>query len=298
MTALKRGQLTGKSDLYISLRNKSGSPVQPAEIYYNLYDFTTGQEILLPPSNRAPVNTSVGEYFASFAIPVDANLGEYRIRWFTRQQISGRQVEIVQKFSIVQDPVQLVNLPGASSVENDVVRSLRVLLRDNSPARNYHFQPPSGEESVNQFNRVFGYIWEDAELLEFLKVAADTINLAPPATNYYTIDQMMMARRAWRSLLLNGGVIYATQALAINWVSEEFGYSISGVSLDIEKSSKYQSLMNDAQARFDNSLEQAKQTVIHFLGLKQPKYGMGVRSSFGPAIGGGGTITPRKFVGL
>lgn len=298
MTALKRGQSLGRNDLFIFLKNQDGSPAQPAEVYYNIYDFTTGQEVLLPPSGRNPINASVGEYFASFIIPTDANLGEYRIRWFTRKSHGGRQVEIVQKFSIIQDQVQLVNLPGSTAVENDLVRSLRILLRDSSPNRNYHFMPPAGEESVNQFTRVFGFVWEDMELLEYLKVASDAINLIPPATNYYTLDQMMMARRPWRSLLLTGAMVYALQALSINWVQDEFSYSIGGVSLDLEKSSKFQSLMNDAQARFDSSVEQAKLTVIHFRGLKQPKYGMGVRSSFGPAVGGAGTITPRKFVGL
>jgi len=297
MTALKRGQSLGRNDLFIFLKNNDGSPQQPAEITYDIYDFTTGVEHLLPPSGRIPVNSSVGEYFASFIVPTDANLGEYRIRFKFKKTHSGKTYEVVQKFSVVQDAVQLVNLPGATTIEHDLVRSLRILLRDMDPSRNFHFMPPSGEESVNQFTRVFGHVWEDYELLEFLRVASDSINLIPPATNYYTLDSMILNRRPWRSLLLTGGMVYALNALAINWVQDEFSYSIGGVSLDLEKSSKFQSLASDAQARFDSSVEQAKLTVIHFLGLKQPKYGVGIRSSFGPSIGGA-SMTPRKFVGL
>jgi hypothetical protein len=294
----KRGQeVAGRDGLSIFLKGKDGTPKNVAEITYSIYDNTTGTEVLLNPPNRPPVNSGVGEYSANFFIPIDANLGEYRIRWYTREYINSRQVEIVQKFAIVENQTQIVNLPGSSSNELDLVRGLRIMLRDNSPGRNYHFTPPTGEESINKYNRVFGYLWEDAELLEFLNFSNDSINMYPPRTGYATLDQLMQQQRTWRTLLITGAMVHAINAMALNWISEEFDYTIGGVSLSIEKSSKYQSMASDAQARFQEFITQAKDTLKFVIGLKQSKYGIGIRSAFGPSLQSP-TISPRRFIGV
>jgi hypothetical protein len=283
--------------LNIFITSKDKTPKNAAEITYSLYDFTTGVEVLLPPSNRVPHNQSIGEYYASFVVPMDANLGAYRLRWNFREYTGSKMCQVLQPFAIVQDATQIVTIPGISHHELDLIRGLRILLRDNNPARNYHFMPPSGEESVNQFTRVFGYIWEDNELLEFLKVSNDSLNMYPPQTFYETLDQLMTQHRNWRTLLLTGATVYALQAVSSNWIVDEFTYSIGGVSLDIEKSAKYQSLMNDAQTRFQEFVVAAKETVKIIRGLKQSRYGVGIRSSFGPNVGRG-ALTPRRFLGI
>ena len=294
----KRGQELGRANgLNIFITSKDKTPKNAAEITYNVYDFTTGVEVLLPPSNRIPHNPSIGEYYAPFVIPMDANLGAYRLRWNFREYTGSKMCQVLQPFAVVQDATQIVTIPGISNSELDLIRGLRILLRDNNPARNYHFMPPSGEESVNQFTRVFGYIWEDCELLEFLKVSNDSINMYPPQTFYETLDQLMTQHKNWRTLLLTGATVYALQAVSTNWVADEFSYSIGGVSLDIEKSAKYQSLMNDAQSRFQEFVVAAKETVKIIRGLKQSRYGVGIRSSFGPNVGRG-ALTPRRFLGI
>lgn len=294
----RRGQeLSRANGLNIHLKAKDGTPKNAAEIAYSIYDFTTGVEVLLPPSNRIPINASVGEYYASFIVPLDANIGKYRIRWQMREYLNSPQAQVVQEFAVVGDATQVVSVPGITPVEFDLIRGLRIMLRDNNPARNYHFVPPAGEETVNQMNRVFGFIWEDQELLEFLRFSNDSINMYPPATNYATLDQLMVQRRSWRTLLFTGAMVHAINALALNWIHEEFGYSIGGVSLDLEKSSKYQSMAGDAQERFKEFATQAKDTVKIIAGLKQSRYGVGIRSSFGPSVGRG-ALTPRRFIGL
>ena len=52
--------------------------------------------------------------------------------------------------------------------------------------------------------------------------------------------------------------------------------------------------MND---QFDKQLERAKGTVKIVRGLQQPRFGIGIRSSFGPFTGKG-VLTPQKFVGF
>ena len=98
-------------------------------------------------------------------------------------------------------------------------------------------------------------------------------------------------------MVLTGAMVYALEALAINWVAEEFDYSIGGVSLSIEKSSKYQSMSESAQSRFETMVEAAKETVKIMRGLKQSRFGIGIRSSFGPSVGRG-ALTPRRFLGI
>ncbi len=298
MATFKRGQELSRSDgLFFYLKTRSNAMRNAAEIFYNIYDFTTGVEVLLPPAGRAPVNPAVGEYYANFVIPRDANLGRYVIRWFFRQSTGGRQVEIYERFDVVDNPTQLVTIPGITPVEFDLVRGLRIMLRDNNPDRNYHFVPPAGEESINQFTRVFGYLWQDEELLEFLRLSLDSINSKPPMTFYRSLDELIARMSPWRTVLLRGSMVHAIQAIALNWVQEEFDYSIGGVSLSIEKSSKYQGMMNDIMASVNEDIIAAKETVKIFRGLQQSRYGIGVRSSFGPSVGRG-ALTPRRFMGI
>lgn len=171
------------------------------------------------------------------------------------------------------------------------------LLVSNSPDRNYHFRPPAHETTIGQFNRVFGFIWEDEELQEYIQRALDRISAAPPRTYFATCDQLVQNRPEWRTLLLNGAMMDALFALMVNWISDEFDYSIGGVSLTIERSSKYESAYNAMKDSFESQLERAKQTVKYIKGLQQPKYGIGIRSAFGPYTGRG-SLTPRKFVGF
>ena len=75
-------------------------------------------------------------------------------------------------------------------------------------------------------------------------------------------------------------------------------YSIGGVSLSIEKSSKYESLKSNAEGQFKEMLNDGKtRTEKYIKGLKQSRYGVGVRSSFGP-VTGKGVLTPRKYLGV
>jgi hypothetical protein len=300
-----RGQQTGRNDLNIFLVNANNTPVNAYEISYALYDFTTGYEVLVGLPIMTPVNPSVGEYYVSVIIPLDANIGDYRIRWTFREVAGGSVQQVVQEFS-VQDRAGLSTnsasmITGgainASAIEYDLMGRLRILLRDNNPDRNYHFRPPAHEETVQQFSRVFGYIWEDVELQEYLQRSMDSISAAPPRTPFQSVDQMVAYRPEWRTLLLTGAMYHALTALRLNWISEEFNYSIGGISLDLERSSKYEGAAQAASDQFDKQLEKAKATVNVIRGLQQPRFGMGIRSAFGPYTGRG-QLTPAKFVGF
>jgi hypothetical protein len=292
-----RGQQLGKGDLNIFLDGSNGTPVNAAEISYALFDFTTGREALLGPPRRRPANPSVGEYYASVLIPNDANLGNYRVRWTFREIVGGPVQQVLQEFVVADKSVVFPTGPEFSEIERDCIRRLRILLRDNNPDRNYHFRPPAHEDTVRQFNRVFGYIWQDEELGEYINDSLNEIIAAPPRTPFANVDSMVSFRREWTTLLLTGGMWFALHSLQLNWIADEFDYSIGGISLNLEKSSKYESAAASTAETFDKQLEKAKATVNVIKGLQQPRYGTGIRSAFGP-YAGRGVLSPRKFVGL
>jgi hypothetical protein len=68
----------------------------------------------------------------------------------------------------------------------------------------------------------------------------------------------------------------------MNWINDEFNYSISGVSLDLEKSSKYQSMADAFVAEYDKLVEQNKLSIKIIKGLRQFRYGVGISSALGP----------------
>jgi len=302
-TIYYRGQQLGRNDLNIFLVNAASTPVNAAEISYALYDFTTGQEVMVGFPSRTPANPSVGEYFASIIVPLDANLGDYRIRWTFREVVGGAIQQVVQEFAVIDKAGLSTNSASmitgsainATPIELDLMGRLRILGRDNNPDRNYSFRPPTHEETIQQFSRVFGYIWEDVELQEYLVRSLDMISASPPRTPFSTVDQLASYRPEWKTLLLTGALMFALQALRICWVADEFNYSIGGISLDLDKSSKYEGAYQAATEQFDKQLEKAKLTVNVVKGLQQPRFGMGLRSAFGP-YSGRGVLSPRKFM--
>lgn len=102
--------------------------------------------------------------------------------------------------------------------------STRNVLK-NSPDRNYHFRPPEAEGNIGAYNRVFGYVWLDNELFEYLERGMDWWNMMPPSTGGFTLDQMVQQKPEWRTAVLWEAITHACFALATNWVSEEFSVS-------------------------------------------------------------------------
>jgi hypothetical protein len=248
-----RGQQLGRSDLNIFLTNSSGHPVNAAEISYALCDVTTGAEVVVGPQRRVPVNSAVGEYYVSIIVPLDANIGAYRVRWTMREVVGGPLQTVVQEFEIRDRETKEPLLYTA--IETDLIRRLRILLRDNCPDRNYRFRPPAHEETVDQFSKVFGYIWENEELQEYLQRGLDMVVASPPRTPFNSVDQLVNTQREWTTLLLTGAMYWALQALQINWVSEEFSVAPEtkvrvvlpdGEEVDVEIEELYQTCCGEA----------------------------------------------------
>jgi hypothetical protein len=264
------GQVLARGDLDIFLTNSQGHVTNASEISFALYWVDPGPpeaEVLIGSAARTPVNPAVGEYYASLMIPAGATTGDKRIRWTLRELVNSPQQQIVQEFGVVAAGGAVVT-PAYSDQATAMIGSLRMLLRDQAPDRNYHFRPPEHESSVGQYNQVFGQIWEDNELYEYINRALDWFNMFPPSTaEMSTIEMMFVQKPQWRTAILWDAITHACFALAANWVSDEFSYSIGGISLDIERSSKYEALKQNAEQQFDKAIEAKKATVHYVRGL-------------------------------
>lgn len=294
-----RGQQLGRHDLHLYLHNTNDVPVNAAIMSYAFYDYTTGQGVLVGPLERRPENPAIGEYFASNLIPLDANLGPYRVKWTFQEIVGGQVQQVVQEFEVVDKSTGLREREEDrfSPVMHRLGESLRHLLRDNNPDRNYHFRPPTHERTIQQYSKVFGFIWENTELYDFIRLALNDVIAYPPRTPFHNVEAMMQGRQEWETVLLTGAMAKALHALRINWIADEFDYSIGGVSLALDKASKYEAAYNGTVEMWDKQIEKAKATVNYIAGLQQPKYGTGIRSAFGP-YAGRGVLSPRKFMGF
>jgi len=222
--AFFRGTTLGPDDLDIIIRDTGGTPIDPFSIKYAIYDNTTGVEVLIGSPAATPVKISTGHYYADFAVPGDANVGDWLIRWTIQETAVSPVVQSVQEFNIVADSVVL-SFTGDAGLDG-LIKSLRILLRDNNPDRNYRFRPPEREQFIQGFTQVFGFIWEDEELLEYLYMAVDDFNTRPPVTGITINDIVSGPMRRWRtSILLRAGA-FACFAVAMNWIADEF--SVAG----------------------------------------------------------------------
>lgn len=291
------GSELGRTDLNIFLFDETDTPFNAFSVTYAIYyyDEETEEETLIGGVGRTPVNAAVGEYYAALLVPSSATIGEYRIRWAVQQTATSAAQEVVMRFQVVEEGI-VTDAASFSDFEAAMIAKLRILLRDNNPDRNYRFRPPEHEGTVGQYNRVFGYIWEDDELLEYLERSVDWWNMFPPETEELnSIDRLCKYKPVWRTAILWNAITHACFALAANMTADEFDYSIGGVSLSIEKSGKYESLKANAEGQFDKATEAKARTVKIMRGLKQPKYGIGIRSAFGPHVAKG-VLSPRKFI--
>jgi hypothetical protein len=214
--ALKPGQTLGPDDLKIAIRNTSNVLVDPFYIRYSLFDYTTGMEVLIGVPDRVPATSGTGQYYVNATLPLDSNLGDWVVRWNFKESSSAPMVQVAQEFAVVKADV-IVSFTG-STKQDAMLRRLRILLRDNSPDRNYRFRPPNTEKFLQSQAQVFGYIWTDEELYEYLLMAVDDFNSAPPATGI-TLDTMT---DNWRTLIAIRAASFACMALALNWIADEF----------------------------------------------------------------------------
>ena len=101
-----KGQQLQATDLKITIRNQSGVPVDPYYIRYSLFDYTTGIEVLIGNPDQIPATTGVGQYYVGATIPLDANIGDWIVRWNFRETVTSPLIEVVQEFTVVTKDIK------------------------------------------------------------------------------------------------------------------------------------------------------------------------------------------------
>jgi hypothetical protein len=221
--AFRRGTTTGPSDLTITIRDTLGTLIDPYRLQYAVYDKTTGVEVLMGSPVNIPVKIGTGQYYAQVVVPADGNIGDWLIRWTIQETSIDPVYQSVQAFSVVGDNT-ITSFTGNANYDK-LLFSLRILLRDNNPDRNYRFRPPASEKFIQGQTQVFGFIWEDEEMLEYLYMAVDDFNTRPPVTGI-NIDDLFGAMGRWKTAILLRAASFACFAIAMNWIADEF--SIDG----------------------------------------------------------------------
>jgi len=146
------------------------------------------------------------------------------------------------------------------------------------------FRPPKSSKFIQGQTQVFGFVWEDEELLECIYIAINDANTRPPLTGF-TLEDIVTGGGAmgWSSLILVRAAWFANMMQAQRWAVDSFDYSISGVSLNLsDKFTQYTALKDEYGAEFDKMVEQAKLTIKIVKGLRQMKFGIGISSALGP----------------
>jgi len=271
------GQTLSKGDLYIVIRNHLGHYIDPYGISYGIYQRISGLDILISPPELQPTRSDVGQYYANYTIPGDSLPGDYYIKWAFLEAPSSNPTYAIQEFAVITTNI-VISSPYTTAT-TALIQKLRYVLRDNNPDRNYHFMPPAMEETIQGFTTKFGYVWEDDELYEYLDIAVSDINNMPPIEGW-TVDTLVS--RLY-SMVLNNAAAVALRALAINWAHEEFQGDISGVGLNLEKSSKYLAVKDNFEAAYTKQIDEYKTYGVRYIvGVRQGRYPMGVTSALGP----------------
>lgn len=289
---IQRGQSTGPNDLTVFVQN-AGTPVTPYSLTFSVYDRTSGSEVLFGTAKQPATEHAPGHFYAPVVIPVSANIGEWVIKWYIQETPSSPEVVQFLKFGVVSENV--TSSLGLDDCEQELLDMLRIVLRDNDPDRNYHFAPPTQDVCVNQFTTKYGYLWTDEELIAHMKLAICWANLRPPTNSFCTRLSQYCADNCFIPVV--GGAASAVRSMAINWIGEEFGYSIGGISLDLNKASLYMQMKENLEDQFntvvDDYLKNGGASVIR--GLSQPFYGVGFTTALGPSVREG-VVSARAFV--
>jgi hypothetical protein len=217
--AFQAGTTTGPSDLNITVRDSGGNLIDPFKLIYAVYDATTGVEVLIGSPVNTPVRMGIGQFYAEVLIPADGNIGDWRIRWTIQETSISPVYQSVQPFNVIGN-FAIASFTG-NSVQDTLINSLRIILRDNNPDRNYRFRPPATEKFIQGQTQVFGFIWEDYELLEYLIMAVDDFNSRPPTTGL-VLDDLESSMRRWRTAVILRAAAFACFAIAMNWIVDEF----------------------------------------------------------------------------
>lgn len=251
----------------------------PQMVTFAVYDMTVSPEVVVGVPDHPARRIGTGHWYARFEVPRDAAFGDYKLVYSYIEVQNGTPVT-----KAVELPFQVVATTEQTeftSKELQLIEDLRVILRDNNPDAYYRFAPPNPTKRIMGFTKEKGYIWQDDELLRFLKIAANNLQ------NYWfgTGVTLGTLEPKHEGLVLYEAAFLACQAEAIRWVSEEFEYDLNGVSLSINRSDKFSSMAGVMKETMNSMLEGAAQNSKATKGVKG-QFGVSRGAALGPRVSG------------
>lgn len=286
MLALSQGKVLGSGDLSLTLRDESGVPFVANTITYSIFsvDPNTGLQTLVSQPNTIPAapQGSTGQYYVSMTIPTIWK-GTYKLVWYVTRNAGDPVTTIYEDFQVVEfNPVTnsaeamsvyLALRPGLTPKVAEYVMNVRELLSDTNPDRNYHFRPPTPAKTVAGYTSRVGFIWDDSTIIRMIKLSIAQLNTWNPL-NLYNYD-INSAPDAWAEAACLGAASKCLSAEGARWAAEEFGYSLNGISLDLNKSATYQNLASAYSQEFLQWAPQITANRPGSVGLRQSRWLLG-----------------------
>lgn len=283
MIVLIQGKTLTPGDLGINIRDEQGRLFDPTAIQYSIFHVDNdGVRTLASAPKMVPARAGLGIYFIAMTIPAVWD-GRFDLVWYLTQYPTSNESTVFEEFRVERiDPsttsfeapsVLMTSKPGINRRTAEAIMMVRELLSDQNPERNYHFRPPTAGKVVAEFNQRVGFIWEDSTISRFLRLSIQKLNTGNPMNlTHYRIED---APLAWVDAAAVGAAASCLTAEAARWASEEFSYSLNGVSLDINKASSYQSLGASLNQEFTEWLPLITANRPCVAGLRQNRWLLG-----------------------
>lgn len=262
MLTFTPGRALTPGDLYLMTRDASGNPVIPHSIVYTIYQVQDGIKSLITAPGLTPVvSTDQGTYSVGMTIPSTWS-GAYQLVW-TLQQLDSSPVQTATEDFWIQPVKPGTNLEAPSVLlapatvtqpqYADIVMQVRELLSDTNPDRNYHFRPPTAATAVANYSNRVGFIWEDTTVIRMLRIGLQMVNTANPKNFYsFSLDNMSQpSNDAFAECACLAAAYLCLTSEGCRWTADEFGYSLNGVSLDLQKGQNYLGLGAQYKTAFD-----------------------------------------------
>ena len=281
MVVLPSGKTLGPGDLSLVVRDEHNNPTTPVAIGYTIYMLDPAEnQVLVSPPKQVPASQGPGYYYVPMTLPTSWVEGKYRIIWSLQQFAEAKEVAITEEFTIVSVTAEPGGMDAPSMLvakrlkitqkTAELIVSVRELLSDTNPDRNYHFRPPTPGKVVAGYTTRVGYIWTDETILRLLKMSVAMINTGNVKNLYsYTLDNIP---DDWGQAAALGAAGKCLTTEAARWIADEFGYSLNGVSLDLEKGAKYQGLGESYTAEFKEWIPVLTANRPASVGLRQMRW--------------------------
>ena len=258
MVTFTQGKTLKPGDLGINIRDEAGRLLDPTSIQYSIFHVTQEDVRTLASAPKLyPTRASCGTFYIDMTIPAIWE-GRFDLVWYLRQYPTSPEKTVFEDFRVEHvDPATtsfeapsmlITSKPGINRRIAEGIVMTRELLSDTNPERDYHFRPPTAGKIVAEFNQRVGFIWVDSTIVRMLRLSVSMLNTWNPMNlTDYTLET---APKAWMDAASVGAAAHCLGKEAARWAEEEMGYSINGVSLDINKSSLYSGLMESYKSEF------------------------------------------------